>query len=185
MGVFQSASALVYFGANTFIPDYLHATDQADLVALALASVNTAQVPASFVIGLVPWRILGRKTTSLLVGAGIFASLAAVLSQNPVLIVVGAGAFGFCAAYILVLSFALPALLARPEDVSRVSAGMFTISYVTSFLATLAAGAAWDATHIEAMAFLPVVLGGLIALLLGPRLVEASAAVAAQRHGRA
>jgi hypothetical protein len=50
---------------------------------------------------------------------------------------------------------------------------VFTISYSIAFVASLVAGAIWDATHQPAIAFLPVLLGGTIILLLGPRLLRA------------
>jgi hypothetical protein len=80
--------------------------------------------------------------------------------------------FGFCAAYVLVLSFALPALLAARDEVARLSAGTFGISYTTAFLVTLVAGAIWDASHIEASAFLPALAGAAIILVIGPGLVK-------------
>src|SRR5207302_1190681 len=104
LGLFQSSASMVYFGANTFIPDYLHATGQADLVGLAL-----------------------------------------------------------------------PALLAGPAEVARLSAGTFAISYSMAFVVTLLAGAVWDATHVEAGAFLPALAGSAIVAVLGPRLVLAAA----------
>jgi hypothetical protein len=72
-----------------------------------------------------------------------------------------------------VLSFALPALLARAGDVSRLSAGTFAISYSTAFVASLVAGAIWDATHRPEVAFLPILAGGCVEMLLGPRLLRA------------
>jgi CP family cyanate transporter-like MFS transporter len=173
LGIFQSAASMVYFGANTFIPDYLHATGQAALVGVALASLNGMQVPASFVIGFVPLRMLARPLTSYVVGIGILLALATALLLPGAPLVIAAGVLGFCAAYILVLSFALPALLAKPAEVARLSAGTFAISYSTAFLVTLLSGAAWDATHVEASAFLPALLGATIVMLIGPRLVSA------------
>jgi CP family cyanate transporter-like MFS transporter len=174
LGILQSAASMVYFGANTFIPDYLHVTHQADLVGLALASLNGAQVPASAVIGLVPLSILARRATSYGFAAAIVASLLVVLLLPGAPLVVAAGLLGFCAAYILVLSFALPALLAAPSEVARLSAGVFAISYSTAFLTTLVTGAVWDATGIEASAFLPALLGSVIVAVLGPSLVAAA-----------
>ena len=87
---------------------------------------------------------------------------------------VAAGIFGFCAAYILVLSFTMPPLLAAPADVARMSAGAFAISYSTAFVVTLLAGAVWDATHVAAAAFLPVLLSMAIVLGLGTRLVSSA-----------
>jgi CP family cyanate transporter-like MFS transporter len=171
LGILQSSASMVYFGANTFIPDYLHATNQAVLVGLALASLNGAQVPASAVIGLVPLRILARPATSYSVAALIAAALVVVVTLPGAPLVIAAGVLGFCAAYILVLSFALPALLASPAEVARLSAGMFAISYCTAFVVTLLTGAVWDATHIAASAFLPALAGSVIVAVFGPRLV--------------
>jgi CP family cyanate transporter-like MFS transporter len=170
LGVLQSSASLIYFGANTFIPDYLHATNQAELVGPALAALNGGQVPASAVIGLVPLRVLARRSTSVAVGAAIVVALTAVIALPGIPTVVAAGVFGFCAAYILVLSFALPALLVGAAGAPRLSAGMFAISYTLAFLVTLAAGALWDATQLAASAFLPVLASSVVIILLGPRL---------------
>jgi CP family cyanate transporter-like MFS transporter len=178
LGLFQSAASMIYFGANTFIPDYLHATNQADLVGLALASLNGMQVPASAVIGFVPMRVLGRRSTSYVVAAAILAALVVVVLVPGMPLVVAAGVFGFCGAYVLVMSFALPALLAAPREVARLSAGTFTISYTTAFVLTLTAGAVWDASHVEASAFLPALVGAAIVVVLGPSLTAAAAASA-------
>jgi MFS transporter, CP family, cyanate transporter len=178
LGLLQASASLVYFGGNTFIPDYLHTTNQPDLVGPALATLNTAQVPASVVIGFVPLRVLARPIVSVLVAATIGVSLITVLTVPGVPTVVAAGVLGFCAAYILVLSFTLPPLLAEPAAVARMSAGAFAISYSTAFLVTLAAGALWDATRVEGFAFLPVLVAMVIVLALGTRLVGL-----AIRHG--
>ena len=174
MGIFQSSASMVYFGANTFIPDYLHATNQADLVGLALASLNGAQVPASAVIGLVPLPLLARRATSYGVASVVVLSLLAAVAFQGAPLVIAAGLLGFCAAYILVLSFALPALLAEPSEVARLSAGTFAISYSTAFVVTLVSGAIWDATHVEASAFLPALAGAAIIAVLGSSLVSAA-----------
>ncbi len=175
LGIFQSAASMVYFGANTFIPDYLHATNQPGLVGLALACLNGMQVPASFVIGLVPLPTLARRGASYLVGVVIVLALVTVVLVPGIPLALAAGVLGFCAAYILVLSFALPALLALPSEVARLSAGTFAISYCTAFLVTLVTGAVWDATRIEATAFLPALAGAIVVSLLGPSLVSAAA----------
>ena len=174
MGAFQSAASMVYFGANTFIPDYLHATNQADMVGLALASLNGMQVPASLVIGLVPLRILVHRGVAYALSGAIVIGLVVVLTLPGVPTALAAGVFGFCAAYVLVLSFALPALVAARDEVARLSAGTFAISYTTAFVVTLIAGAIWDASHIEASAFLPALAGATIILVLGPGLVKAA-----------
>jgi cyanate permease len=137
---------------------------------------------ASAVIGLVPLSILARPLTSYAVAAATLVSLVVVLSGPGLPLVMAAGVFGFCAAYILVLSFALPALLAEPAEVSRLSAGTFAISYSTAFLMTLLTGAVWDATHVEASAFLPALAGSAVVAVLGPSLVLAAAGSARPEH---
>jgi CP family cyanate transporter-like MFS transporter len=176
LGLLQSSAALIYFGTNTFLPDYLHASGQPELLLPALTAVNLAQVPASLVVGAVPWRILSHRASILVVGGLEVAGLPALASGQPLLIVGAAALLGFLSAYVLVVCFALPVLLAGEGDVARMSAGSFTVSYATSFTSNLVAGALWDATHLMACAFLPVLLGGAIVLLLGPRLLTASAA---------
>jgi MFS transporter, CP family, cyanate transporter len=179
LGLLQSSASMVYFGANTFIPDYLHATNQANLVGLALAALNGAQVPASAVIGLVPLRVLARPSTSYGVSAAILVALLVTVSVPGPPLIAAAGVLGFTAAYILVLSFALPALLAEPAQVARLSAGTFAISYTTAFVVTFVAGAVWDATRVEASAFLPALAGSAIVLLLGPQLTGQALAASA------
>jgi CP family cyanate transporter-like MFS transporter len=174
LGLLQSSASMVYFGANTFIPDYLHATNQANLVGAALAALNGAQVPASAVIGLVPLRLLARRETSYGVAAAILVALVVTVTLPGVPLVIAAGVLGFCAAYILVLSFALPALLTRASEVARLSAGTFAISYSTAFIVTLLTGAVWDATRVEASAFLPALIGSAVVVGLGPSLVQAA-----------
>jgi MFS transporter, CP family, cyanate transporter len=176
LGLLQSSAGLIYFGANTFFPDYLYTHGQPELVAPTLISINLVQVPASFLVGVVPWRILASRFTWLLIGALTLASLPALVSGSAALLVGAAGFTSFLGAVVLVVCFALPALLVPPEDVARLSAGTFVLAYTMTFTSNLAAGALWDATHQPAWAFLPILFGGAIALLLGPRLVTASAA---------
>ena len=80
--------------------------------------------------------------------------------------VAGAALIGFSAGFVLILTLALPPLIAEADDVHRLSAGMFTIGYTASFVLPLLGGVAWDATGIAATAFLPVALGGLAVLVM-------------------
>jgi MFS transporter, CP family, cyanate transporter len=176
LGLLQSSASLMYFGSNTFIPDYLHVLGQPDLVGISLTALNLAQIPPSFVIGLFPWPVLAHRANSYLTGVLTLFALGLMLTQQPALIVAGAAILGFAGAYVLVVCFALPALIAAPADVSRLSAGTFTISYTVAFASNLAAGALWDATQIAASAFIPVLAGATLVTILGPRLVAASMA---------
>ena len=170
LGVFQSAASMTYFGANTFLPDFLHATGQGGLVGASLAALNIGQLPASIAVGFIPMRILGRRATSLLVAAMIVAALAGVVLFGGAVAVAGASLLGLTGAYVLTMSFALPALIAQPAQIARLAAGTFTLGYTISFVMTLLSGAAWDATRAPAAAFVPLLASAAIVAVLGPRL---------------
>jgi len=178
LGVFQSAASMTYFGANTFLPDFLHATGQGGLVGATLAALNIGQLPASIAVGFIPMRILGRRTTSLFVAALIVAAIAGVVLYGGVA-VAAAALLGLTGAYVLTMSFALPALIAPPDEIARLAAGTFTLGYTISFVTTLLSGAAWDATHAPAAAFVPMLAGAVIVAVLGPRLGARAARAAA------
>ena len=67
--------------------------------------------------------------------------------------------------------FALPALLTAPEDVARMSAAMFTISYGEALVVSVASGAAWDIAGSARYAFLPIALSA-VPLLIVPSLIR-------------
>jgi len=59
---------------------------------------------------------------------------------------------------------------APQHEVAPVAAGSFTLGYTIAFVMTLISGAAWDATHLPAAAFLPLLAAAGIVAVLGPRL---------------
>jgi CP family cyanate transporter-like MFS transporter len=170
LGIFQSAASMTYFGANTFLPDFLQATGQAGLVGASLAALNIGQLPASVAVGFIPMRILGRRATSLIVAALIVAAIAGVVLFGGAVAVASAALLGLTGAYVLTMSFALPPLIASHAQIARLAAGTFTLGYTISFLTTLLSGAAWDATHAPTTAFVPMLAAAVIVAVLGPRL---------------
>jgi CP family cyanate transporter-like MFS transporter len=166
LGLMQGGSGTIYFGANAFIPDYLHEIGRGDLVGTCLTALNAGQLPASLIILLFARHLAGRKEPLIAVGLLTFAGLAGMFTTIPSVITLGAAIIGFAPAFVLILTLALPPLLAPPEDVHRLSAGMFTIGYTVSFALPLLGGAAWDATGIAASAFLPVAIGAFTILLM-------------------
>ena len=82
------------------------------------------------------------------------------------MVIAGAGLLGFAAAAVLVLMLALPPLLSPPDDVHRIAAAMFTISYTCAVIVPILCGLAWDLTGVPAMAFLPI--GACVLLLVVP-----------------
>ncbi len=167
--IFGSASA-VYWGLNAFIPDYLHATGRPGLVAPALTALNGGQIPASILIGAFAKRVIARRWPFIAIGATTLVCLVGLLAMPGAWVVFWAAGVGFAAAAALVCVLALPPLLVEPGDVHRISAAMFTVTYTCSFGVPLIAGAAWDATHIPWVVFLPIAVAGVagigLALLL-------------------
>ena len=89
-------------------------------------------------------------------------------------VILWASVIGFGSALALILTLALPPLLAADADVPRLSAGIFLIMYASSFVGPLLGGAAWDATGLAAASFLVLAAGGaaMIVLAAGTRLRE-------------
>jgi len=164
LGLLLGGAAAAYFGANAFIPEFLQATGRPQLIAGALAALNAGQLPASAVMLVVASRMVGQWQPLVLAGGLMLVSLGAFLLLPAWSIVPSAGLLGFCAASLLILTLALPPLLASRDDVPRLAAGMFAIGYSLPFVLSLVGGAAWDVTGIPVTAFTPVVAGSLAVL---------------------
>jgi len=144
------------------VADYLKAAGHPEYIAASLTSLNAAQIPASLIIAALPGLLVQKRWPMLVDGALIVASGLGLIFGGPDLAAFWAGLLGFSGAFIFVLNLALPPLLAAPEDVHRLSAGIFSISYTCAFLGPLIGGAVWDATGAPVTAFLPVVVGAAI-----------------------
>jgi MFS transporter, CP family, cyanate transporter len=158
----------IYFSTNAFIPDFLHAHDEAEWISLALTALNLGQLPASFILLAFASRLELKVWP--IVACGLFCVLAtgAVVFGTGPLVVAGASLLGFSAAAILVLVLALPPMLAHPDDVHRVTAAMFTISYSCAVIVPIVSGALWDWTGIDRLAFAPIGAAGFLLVLLAP-----------------
>ena len=164
LGLMQGGTGGLYFSSNAFIPDYLHAIGRPELVTAGLAALNIGQLPASLLLLAAPRRLgLSKRAVAAMQGAGL-AGLAALVAAGPALAVLGAGVVGFCCAFTLIVTLALPPQLVAPRDVPRLAAGMFAIGYTLSFLVPLIGGALWDATRVPAAAFLAPAVSGVIVL---------------------
>jgi len=170
VGLILGGGSCIYFAANAFIPDYLHATGADPLIGPCLTALNAGQLPASFVVLGFPERVTGKKGPLVALSLGSLAGLGLLLLPLPWAQMTGAGILGFAAAFGLILTLALPPILTDPSDVHRLSAGMFVIGYLTAFLVPLLGGVAWDATGRPETAFLPIVLGAAMVLAVAARL---------------
>jgi len=164
LGLMQGGTGGLYFAANGFIPDYLHATGRPGLVGLCLAVLNLGQLPASAVLLLWAQRLAAGKAAYVAMPLCGLASIAVFLAPQPALIVLGAGGIGFCTSFILILTLALAPQIAAADEVHRLSAGMFAIGYSFSCLIPLLGGALWDLSGSPASAFGVCGLSALVIL---------------------
>ena len=160
-----------YFGLNGFIPGWLTAAGSGSLVQPALIALNLAQIPASLRLLALAGRLVRSPaaygSAGILLLAGV---LGIVLMPGPV-VVAWAALAGFAGAVLLTLALALPALLGdAAEDVPRLLAAMFTVSYGLAMGAALAAGRLGSISSLPGLAFLPFVLTALAATVLGATL---------------
>jgi MFS transporter, CP family, cyanate transporter len=162
LGFMLGGTGALYFGCNALLPDYLHAIGRGDLLNAALTALNAGQLPASFLIMLCGRHLVGRKAPFIVMSLLALASLAGLLVASGPVLIAAAGMIGFCTAFMLILTLALPPLLARQDDVHRLAAGMLALGYTTTFLVPWLGGAVWDATHIAEAGLLPGVAGALI-----------------------
>jgi len=168
LGLMLGTINATYFATNAFVPDYLRSTGQSEWIRATLSGLNVGQLPASFLL-LAFAGYLERKawpyiacgllcvvaTVGIVFGTGAWVAAAATLQ-------------GFAASAILILALALPPLLSRPDDVHRVTAAMFTISYTCAVIVPVISGLAWDLTGIAKTAFLPIALCGILLVILAP-----------------
>jgi CP family cyanate transporter-like MFS transporter len=166
IGLLQGGAGTMYFGANAFVPDYLSTIGRSDLVGICLTFLNGGQLPASILLVLFAHRLSGRRAPLIVIALTAFVGLACVLTPLGATLILGSGIVGFAAAFLLISALALPPMMARPDDVHRLSAGMFAIGYTSSFVVPLIGGKAWDLTHNPAMAFIPVGIAAIVVLMM-------------------
>jgi MFS transporter, CP family, cyanate transporter len=168
LGIALGSVNAMYFSANAFLPDYLHHVGRPDLVSAALTALNLGQIPASFLLLAVAGRLERAIWPHIVCGAGSLAAIIGIAVLPGPGIVACAAILGFFAAAILILMLALPPLLAPPDDVHRVSAAMFTISYSCAVITPVFSGLFWDLTGVAWSAFVPLGLCAVLLMALAP-----------------
>jgi MFS transporter, CP family, cyanate transporter len=182
LGLMFGGVNAMYFTTNAFIPDYLHHVGRSDLISGALTALNTGQLPASGLLLLFAGRLERCTWPYLASGVLCIVAVLGIMYGSDFTIIAGAALLGFAAASVLVLILALPPLVSAPDDVHRLSAGMFTISYSCAVIVPILSGLGWDLTGIPAVVFAPIGLCALLLLALAPtNSFERGAAVAGRR----
>jgi CP family cyanate transporter-like MFS transporter len=156
----------IYFCCNTFLPGHLTNAGRADLISAALTALNFGQLPSSFLLLAVVHRLERRAWPFMLCGVLMLMCVVGIAVTANAWTVFFAGWLGFLGATVFTLGFALPAILADPSDVARISAAMFTVSYCTAVLVSVVSGAAWDLGGSPRFAFLPVAVSALLLVLM-------------------
>jgi len=170
LGMLSGYASALYFCNNAFLPDYLAARGRADLLNAALSALNWVQMPASVLMLMYAQRLTMKRWPFLVLQATSIVALAGLLGMGDAWIVVWAGVIGFCNAFLLILTLALPPLLSKPDDVHRLSAAMIAIGYLSAFVLPIIGGAAWDATRQATFAYAPLLLYAMAAMALAARL---------------
>jgi CP family cyanate transporter-like MFS transporter len=168
LGIVLGTVNATYFTTNAFIPDYLRSLSQDVWISAALTALNLGQLPASFILLAVAGRLERQVWPYVICGLMCVASTGGIVWGSGAMIVISAAVMGFAAAAILILVLALPPLLSPPDNVHRVTAAMFTISYSCAVVVPVISGMLVDITSIASMAFLPIALCGIVLVILAP-----------------
>ena len=168
LGIMLGTINATYFATNAFLPDYLRSNGQGDWISASLTGLNGGQVPASLLLLAFAGRLERKAWPYVACGLLCVISTAGIVFGSGAWIVAAATVQGFAAAAILILILALPPLLSAPDDVHRVTAAMFTISYSCAVIVPVMSGLAWDLSGIASLAFAPIAICGIILVILAP-----------------
>jgi CP family cyanate transporter-like MFS transporter len=170
IGLLLGSVNATYFALNGFLPDYLTHTGRPDLINAGLTALNLGQLPASFLLLTSADRMVRTVWSYLACSIVCLASVLAI-ALGGIWVVIGAAVWGCAGAAVLVLVLALPPLISPPEDVHRMTAGMFTISYSCAVVVPIISGALWDLTGWTRAPLIPIVICALVLIGLAPTIV--------------
>ncbi|HEY6382262.1 MAG TPA: MFS transporter [Pseudolabrys sp.] len=168
LGIMLGTINAIYFATNAFIPDYLRDRGQDEWIAAALIGLNVGQLPASMLLLAFASRLERKVWPYIVCGLVCVIATGGIVFGTGAWVVAAATVQGFAASIILILVLALPPLLSAPDDVHRVTAAMFTISYSCAVIVPVISGLAWDLTGIASTSFLPIALCGILLVVLAP-----------------
>jgi CP family cyanate transporter-like MFS transporter len=164
LGITFGSNNAMFYGTNGFVPDYLASIDRADLIGPALGWMNGLQVVTSALLLVFAERLQGRVWPFIVFGLMPLVGIVGILlgSTGPAIVLSGI-LIGAPLAVSFVITMVLALLLSPRDDVHRISAGMFTVSYSMALVLPVLCGALWDLTGLRWAAFVPL---GLCALTL-------------------
>jgi cyanate permease len=113
-----------------------------------------------------PATLMGRRWPLVAMGIAFTLATIGLATSSGAGVVSYAGVIGFCSAFVLISTLALPPILVDPHDVPRVAAAMFAIGYLCAIATPVLGGFLWDVTGAAWTAFLPAgVFGPLMVLM--------------------
>ena len=167
LGILIGGGSLIYFGMNGWIAPYNAAIHQSGLTPPTLAILNAAQLPVSLAVTLFAQRLAGRRLAFIVAGMICGLSIVGWIFGSPGLEPLWAALLGGSSAFVFTLGIALPAMLALPHEVARLTGITISLTYAVAFVGPFVGGQLWDFTSIPAMAFLPVGIASVLLILLG------------------
>jgi MFS transporter, CP family, cyanate transporter len=168
LGIMLGTINAIYFATNAFLPDYLRSNGQGEWISASLTGLNAGQVPASLLLLTFAGRLELQAWPYVTCGILCLSATGGIVFGSGIWVVAASTLIGFAAAAILILVLALPPLFSPPDDVHRVSAAMFTISYSCAVIVPVISGMMWDVSGNAEMAFLPIAICGIILAALAP-----------------
>lgn len=177
LGLISGGCSSIYFTTNAFLPDFLRGVARPDLLGPALSAANWLQIPASLALLCFPRLLMMKRWPLVTTGIAFTIATVGLVLSTASGVVVSSGVIGFCSAFVLTSTLALPALLVAPQDVPRVAAAMFAIGYLCAIVTPVLGGFLWDRTGIAWTAFAPAGLFGPLMVLMaaGLRMVPHAA----------
>ncbi len=172
LGIMLGTVNASYFATNAFLPDFLRSNGQGEWISAALSGLNIGQLPASVILLAVAGRLERKAWPYVICGVLCLFATAGIVFGSGAWVVAAATLQGFAAAAILILLLALPPLLSPPDDVHRVTAAMFTISYSCAVIVPVVSGLAWDLSGVAALAFAPIAVCGALLVVLAPAITH-------------
>ena len=170
IGLTLGSVTSTYFCLNGFLPAYLSANGQQELIGQALTALNAGQLPASFLLLLLADRLQGKRWPYPALGVLFCVCVVGIMSSASTWTVFWAGLAGFSCGAALPLALALaPLMCANSNDVAPTSAAAFAIGYGFGMLVSLIAGAAWDLAGNAGAALIPIFLGCIPILIAAPK----------------
>jgi CP family cyanate transporter-like MFS transporter len=132
-----------------------------------LGLLNGCQLVASTLLLVAAEHVQRRAWPYLVFGPAALAGVLGIAAGSGAGIVIAAALVGFSLAVTLVMTLALPPVLSPPDDIHRLSAGMFTIGFACAVVIPTICGALWDITGRPWTAFVPLGLCAVMVTALG------------------